>query len=166
MKKFFLMAAAALLIGSTANAQDVFKQQGGEQNIEFLFAPLGGSPIGINGIKYRKFTSASTAIRATVFLGFNSEKDIMFGFADGDQIELESVMSEFDISIAPGMEWHFAGTDKLSPYYGGEALIAFSRTTDRTESQPGLEFGEEDVVEETTKDGSLTFGVNGFCGVD
>jgi hypothetical protein len=166
MKKLFLMAAAALLIGSAATAQDVYKQQGGEQNIEFLFAPLGGSPIGINGIKYRQFTSATTAFRATVFVGFNSDKDIMMGFQDGEDIELESVMSEFNISLAPGLEWHFAGTDKLSPYYGAEALIAFSRMTDRSEGQPGLEFGEDQVVETTTKDGSLTFGVNGICGVD
>ena len=64
MKKVLIIAAAALFIGSTASAQDVMKQTGGEQNLEFLFSPLGGSPIGINGIKYRKFTSATTASTA------------------------------------------------------------------------------------------------------
>lgn len=159
------MAAAALLIGSTANAQDVMKQQGGEKNIEFLFAPLGGSPIGINGIKYRTFSDATTAFRATVFLGFSSNKDVeTIGFGD-DAVELEDVMSEFNISIAPGIEKHFAGTDRLSPYYGAEALIGFTRMTER-DQQGGGEFGQDDPVEFTTKDGSLTLGLNGICGVD
>lgn len=160
MKKYLLMAVAALLIGSTANAQDVFKQQGGEQNIEFLFAPLGGSPIGINGIKYRKFTSATTAFRATVFLGFTSETDIMLA-DDADQTELKMNMSEFNISIAPGIERHFPGTDRLSPYYGAEALIGFSNMRQKDEVLVG-----EDVEENTTKDGSLTLGANAICGVD
>lgn len=167
MKKYLLIAAAALLVVTTTNAQDVFKQQGGESNIEFLFAPLGGSPLGINGIKYRTFQDATTALRATVFLGFSSDKDInsMFFDEDGEPLELETVMSEFNISIAPGIEKHFAGTDRLSPYYGGEAIISFARMTTREEMQTNGP-GTNDVHEETTKDGSLTFGLNGICGVD
>lgn len=160
MKKIFLLAAAALLIGSTANAQDVFKQQGGEQNIEFLFAPLGGSPIGINGVKYRKFTSATTAWRATVFLGFNSATDIMLGGDDGTT-ELKMNMSEFNIQIAPGIERHFPGTDRLSPYYGAEALIGFMNTREKEEFLVG-----DDIEEGTVKNGSLTLGANAICGVD
>ena len=160
MKKIFLMAAAALLIGGTANAQDVFKQQGGEQNIEFLFAPLGGSPIGINGIKYRTFSDATTAFRATVFVGFSSDTDIMLA-EDEDQTELKMNMSEFNISIAPGIEKHFPGTDRLSPYYGAEAVISFMRMTSTDEFLSG-----DDVEEGTVKDGSLTFGANAICGVD
>ena len=92
MKKILIIAAAALFIGSTASAQDVMKQTGGEQNLEFLFAPLGGSPIGINGIKYRSFTSATTAWRASVFLGLNSETDKMMGGTEGET-ELKTTSS-------------------------------------------------------------------------
>jgi opacity protein-like surface antigen len=159
MKKLLFIAAAALLIGTTAQAQDVYKQQGGEKNIEFLFAPLGASPIGINGIKYRTFTDANTALRATVFLGFSSETDVTVA---GEE-ELNDVMSEFNISIAPGIEKHFAGTDKLSPYYGGELLIGFARESARSEFLGGT---DNSVQESTTRNGSLTLGLNGICGVD
>jgi len=162
MKKlYFLGVAVALLIGTVANGQDVFKQQGSERNIELLFTPLGGSPFGINGIKYRQFTSATTAWRATVFLGFNSDTDVMLVGEGDNEEELKSVMSEFNISIAPGIEKHFAGTDKLSPYVGGEAVIAFMRMSDKDEILVG-----EDIEEVTTRDGELTFGVNGIFGFD
>lgn len=162
MKKFLFIAAAMLLIATTSNAQDVYKQQGGEKNIEFLFAPLGSSPIGINGIKYRSFKDATTAWRATTFIGFSSETSLEVVGTGDNETELEDVMSEFNISFAPGIEKHFAGTDKLSPYYGGEILIAFTRMTDRDQQS----FDGTDVVELTTKDGSLTLGLNGICGVD
>lgn len=160
MKKLYFLVATALLIGTAANAQDVYKQQGGEKNIEFLFAPLGGSPIGINGIKYRQFNDATTALRATVFLGFNSDTDIMLA-ENEDQDELKMTDSEINISIAPGIEQHFAGTDRLSPYIGGEAIIAFMRMSEKDEILVG-----DDIEEVTTRDGALTFGVNGICGVD
>ncbi len=162
MKKFFLIAAAALLIGTAAQSQDVKKQQGGEQNLEFLFAPLSGSPIGINGIKYRKFTSATTAWRASVFLGFNTSTDKRLeGFGD-DETELKDTHSNFDIVIAPGIESHFAGTDALSPYVGAEATLGFSSTTNKNEF---LDFNDK-VYENKIKDGSISVGVNAFAGMD
>jgi len=61
MKKLFLFVAAGVFVAAAAQAQDVKKQQGGEQNLELLFAPLGGSPISTEGgIKYRQFTSATS----------------------------------------------------------------------------------------------------------
>lgn len=162
MKKFyFLLVAAALLLGTAANAQDVFKQQGSERNIELLFAPLGGNPFTINGIKYRQFTSATTAWRATVFAGFSSSTDKTIAGEGDNEEELKMVDSEFNISIAPGIEKHFAGTDRLSPYIGGEAVVAFQRMTMKEEFLVG-----DDIEEGTTKDGNLTFGVNGFFGFD
>jgi opacity protein-like surface antigen len=161
MRKILFFAAAAVFFTSAIQAQDVMKQTGGEQNLEVLFAPLGGSPIGINGIKYRKFTSATSAIRAEVFLGFNSSSDIALA---GNNVELKSSSSQFDISIAPGIERHFAGTDRLSPYVGGVVLIGFSSMTDKDEQ---LNATQDGVAGETkTTDGSLTFGANAVAGVD
>ncbi len=157
MKKSLLFAAAALLLGTAVNAQDVYKQTGGERNLEFLFAPLGGSPIGIDGIKYRSFTSATSAWRVAAFAGFNSATD---NSLDGET-ELKDVSSEFTISVRPGIERHFAGTDRLSPYYGAEALVDFRSSNDKSESLIG-----DDVEEQTTKNGSIGFGLNAIAGVD
>jgi len=157
MKKSLLLAAAALLLGTAVNAQDVYKQTGGERNLEFLFAPLGGSPIGINGIKYRSFTSATSAWRVAAFAGFNSSTDnSLVG-----ETELKDVSSEFTISVRPGIERHFAGTDRLSPYYGAEALVDFTSSNDKSEFLVG-----DDVEEGTTTNGSIGFGLNAIAGVD
>ncbi|NEN24610.1 hypothetical protein G3O08_13965 [Cryomorpha ignava] len=164
MKKVLIIAAAALFIGSAANAQDVMKQTGGEQNLEVLFAPLGGSPIGINGIKYRKFTSATTAIRATVFLGFNSTTDKTLGGGTDFEDELKTVNTSFDLSIRPGIEKHFLGTDRLSPYYGAEALIGFGTESTKDDQVYGAENEIETV--KLSSQGMLTLGVNGIAGVD
>lgn len=168
MKKVLIIAAAALFIGSTASAQDVMKQTGGEQNIEVLFAPLGGSPISIGGIKYRKFTSATTAIRGTVFLGFSSEKTIDNGqsaIVDGnEQINPMMTKGTFDIMISPGIEQHFLGTDRLSPYMGAEVNLGFGNSSTKFVQPNDDNTDFVDAGKSTT--GSLSLGANAFTGVD
>ncbi len=159
-----MIAAAAIFTGSFANAQDIYKQTGGEQNIEFLFAPLGGSPIGINGIRYRKFTSATTAYRAEVFLGYNSQTTISTGNGSDGNIDLKTTNSEFDISIAPGIERHFPGTDRLSPYVGGVVLVGFGRSG--TSREAIVLNTAEDIETLKASNGSITFGANAVCGMD
>jgi len=168
MKKVLIIAAAALFIGSTASAQDVMKQTGGEQNLEVMFAPLGGSPISIGGIKYRKFTSATTAIRGTVFLGFNSTKTVDNSqgaiFDENEMINPMTTNSSFDIMISPGIEQHFLGTDRLSPYIGGELNLGFGNSSTKMQApnEEGTDF--EDAGKTTT--GSLSAGATAFAGVD
>lgn len=159
MKKILIIAVAALFVGSAAKAQDVMKQTGGEQNFEVLFKPLGGSPIGINGIKYRKFTSATSAIRATVFVGFGSSTDII-----NEDPEMKSSSSNFDISIRPGIEQHFVGTDRLSPYVGGEAIIGFSTSGTKTDTQDPTDPDNFEALK--TSSGVFSVGVNAIAGMD
>ena len=160
-----MIAAAALFIGSTAIAQqDVKKQTGGEQNLEFLFAPLGGSPIGINGIKYRKFSDATTAMRATVFLGFGSTTTKGLGGGTDGKGELKTTNSNFSISIQPGIEKHFVGTDRLSPYYGAEAMIGFGTRSQKNDRIYGTDESVKSV--KTSSQGNLGIGVNAFAGMD
>ncbi|MFN2430938.1 MAG: hypothetical protein ABR574_13040, partial [Cryomorphaceae bacterium] len=162
MKKVLLIAVAALFAASAAQSQDVYKQTGGEKNLEVLFAPLGGSPIGINGIKFRTFTSATTAIRGEVFLGFNSSADKRLETdSEGDEQELKDSESAFDISVNIGIENHFAGTDRLSPYVGVVGIVGFSNSTEKSEFLSGT-----DIEEGTTKNGSLSFGANAVAGCD
>ena len=56
MKKIAMIALGACMFTATADAQ---KQTGGENNLQVLFAPLGGSPISLNGggISFRKVAS-------------------------------------------------------------------------------------------------------------
>ncbi|MFT4771454.1 MAG: outer membrane protein W [Cryomorphaceae bacterium] len=159
MKKIFVIAAAALLIGSTANAQDVKKQQGGERNLEVLFTPFGDSPIGINGIKYRSFTSATNAWRANVSLGFNTTSDKREEGADNT--ELVNSTNNFNIGIAPGYEWHFPGTDRLSPYVGAEVSLTF-----RSNGGTDEVLVATDVVELENSMSTFGAGAGVFAGFD
>lgn len=162
MKKVLLIAVVAVFTASAAFSQDVYKQTGGEKNLEVLFAPLGGSPIGINGIKFRSFTSATTAFRGEVFLGFNSSADKRIELdSDNEERELKDSESGFDITVNAGIENHFAGTDRLSPYVGIVGVIGFSNSTEKMEF-----LNNTDIEENKTTNGSLSFGANAVAGCD
>jgi hypothetical protein len=160
MKKVLLIGFA-LVFAVATQAQEVRKQTGGEKNLEFLFSPLGGNPVSISGIKYRKFTSATEALRATVFLGFNSSTD-KFLAENEDQTELKDTESNWDVSVAVGKEWHFAGTDNLSPYVGAEVLVGYGQ--DRTKME--MLDADEDIQDVTTTQGMFMAGLNALAGCD
>jgi hypothetical protein len=159
-KTIALLFIAVFAVGYTYAQQN--KQVAGSKNLEVLFAPLGGSPISLGGIKYRSFSSETSAMRVAVFVGLQSSTDVMLGGSDGET-EMNSKSGSFDISVRPGLEKHFTGTDKLSPYIGGEVLIGFSSESQIDEN---YDFFEDEIYEETTKNGSLTFGLNALAGVD
>jgi hypothetical protein len=160
MKKSLSLLMLAMFTIGFMQAQD--KQVAGSQNLEFLVAPLSGNPVSIAGIKYRSFSTESSAIRVTVFLGYDTSTDVSLGGEDGET-EFNSTSSSFDISVRPGIEKHFTGTDKLSPYYGGELLVGFSSSSDKEEE---YDFFEEETYETTVKDGMVTFGANAIAGFD
>lgn len=166
MKKTLLTAAVVALLGSASFAQEEggMKFADGDKNLEFNFAPLGGSPLGLNnGIKLRMF-SADAAIRIGVNLGGSSSNTItQDADSDLDLEELKDKESEMMISIRPGYEMHMAGTDRLSPYMGGELDITMKSTKKVEQTQAG-----EDVVTTTTKnaDGYFQLGLNLVAGAD
>jgi opacity protein-like surface antigen len=165
MKRVMMLAAAALMIGGTAQSQDVMKQTGGEKNIEVQFAPFGGSPISMGGIRYRTFQSASMAYRAEVFLGFGSNTDVIGVATNGDEATRSS--NTFNIEINPGIEWHLPGTDRLSPYYGAALNLGYSRTGSKTD-ELGFSEGNLIVLEdvETRSDASMRLGLFAIGGFD
>lgn len=164
MKKRVLLIAAitaGVFTTSNVNAQD-FKPAGGEKNIEVNFAPLGGSPISINNLRFRYFMSSDMALRVGFSVASSSNTTINSG--NVNSVELESKTSNFGLAINPGIEKHFAGTDRLSPYVGAELNFAMNSTT-QTAEQLNATFdgvaGESEV-----KDGSTTFGLNLLIGAD
>jgi hypothetical protein len=161
MKKVALFFAFAIACVSGAFAQ---KQTGGEKNLEVQFAPLGGNPVSISGIRLRLFNSESSAIRIGLFVGGSSSDDVtaQAGEFSADSPELHDISKEFSFSLRPGYEMHFAGTDRLSPYIGGEILIGISRSTTDEE----VANSDDSVGTITTKDGSTTFGLNAVAGCD
>lgn len=165
-KKVLLVAAIAAGIFTTneLNAQD-FKPSGGEKNIEVNFAPLGGNPISINNLRFRYFSSSDMAIRVGFSVSSSSETTPS-EVADGSTtVELEDKSSSFGLTINPGIEKHFEGTDRLSPYVGAVLNFTTISTTDvDQELDPSTATG--DTYESETTGGSTTFGLNLVLGAD
>ena len=168
MKKVALFFAFAVACVSGTFAQ---KQTGGEKNFEVQFAPLGGNPVSISGIRFRMFNTESSAFRIGLFVG--GTKDVTVntqpGQVEQDQPELLTTDRSFNFSIRPGYEKHFAGTDRLSPYIGGELLIGLGRTSTETEKYGDASFdngAQYSVWTTTEKNGTFDLGVNILFGTD
>jgi len=183
MKKILLFALGACMFTATADAQ---KQAGGENNLQVLFAPLGGSPISLNygGISYRKFSSDGTsAWRLNLFIGLNNKTEVVgqpdtshagSGVLGSTKPQADKTTSGMTISLRPGYEKHFAGTESLSPYWGAELWFTMvtakeeedNVVTNATTANPDA---TDWMVLTTTKTGdgaSTTFGVGLIAGFD
>lgn len=170
MKKALLFFALILVAATGTYAQ---KQTGGEKNLEVQFAPLGGNPVSIAGIRMRIFNSETSAVRIGLFLGGTTDREITAQpgetGGDTDSPELVNTDRTFSVSLRPGYEKHFAGTDRLSPYVGAEVLFTLNRQTNIEESYSTNSFTDPDskvLWETTTTDGSTIFGLNLVAGTD
>lgn len=130
-----------------------------------------GNTLGIAGLRGRYFLSDDAAVRANLDINYNSNSTVTQQ-AQGSQEELQRTTNAFNIDIRPGYEVHLSGTDRLSPYFGGELPIIYQATSLKAERQVG------NSVEETTikngqvngngpaQQGFLSLGLNGVAGAD
>ena len=161
MKKYLLAATA--FVASVASTQAQFRPAGGEKNLEVMIAPLQGSPVSIGGIKLRKWGSATSAKRISVFLGYdNSSKVTQDEDSQTQAPELKTTNSSITVSLQPGFEKHKTGTERLSPYMGGYLDLSFGTTNKKEENQqPGNKVGYTQ-----TKGSNLGVGLNAVAGFD
>lgn len=161
MKRVVLLTAIAATTIGTMSAQN--KPAAGEHTLEVNFAPLGGSPVSIAGIKYRSFSSETSAFRLGIFLGYgNTSKVTQDEDAANSLVELKDTDGNFSINLQPGIEKHFTGTDRLSPYIGGVLNLGYGMTNKREEQQ----VLNNAVGAKITKGGSLDIGLNAVAGFD
>ena len=187
MKKVLLSAAllGGMMFG--ANAQDEatpassgYKQEAGNKTIEIRFNPSSIFNAGaadannqfslFDGLKFRSFTSETSAYRLGVDLTMNSATAITRQEAT-DVTELKTKTSDFSLMLKPGIEKHFASSERLSPYVGAELLIGFKTTTEKEEYDADATATGNDVKEKTSKNGNngngyFKLGLGGVAGVD
>jgi hypothetical protein len=177
MKKrvFFIAAlAAAVFTSNDLNAQEDggMRPAGGEKNIEVNFTPLGGAPISINTLRFRYFMSSDMAVRVGFSLSLAGTSSTTLAAsndpnaAPNTNVELESGTSTFGLTINPGIEKHFAQTDRLSPYVGAAINFSMTSSTSTGEAFDGSTTAPDDKIEGETTNGSTTFGVNLLMGAD
>ena len=175
-KTFLLLASVAFLF--TANAQEGgFKQAAGDKALEVNFAPLGGNPLGISGIQFKSYSSETSAFRLNIFIGRSSETKILNQGGDTlagttfPTLETKQKKSSLEIGLRPGIEKHFVGTDRLSPYIGAELDFAKKFSTLKADSMltddvtPPTKY-DLYTIKTTGKDGFLRVGVNLVAGFD
>ena len=168
---FALLVAAAALTTSVSAQNEAknqtssdFKFSGGDMNLEIQMASpfAAGEPFSLDGVKFRYFLSNTSAFRLNVNVNASSETEITDQEdTDADLLELKKKTADFEFKIAPGYEMHFSGTNKLSPYVGGDVVLNFARNSVKTDDQVANE-----VVYDKTSNGSFTFGLNGVAGFD
>ena len=168
---FALLVAAAALTTSVSAQNEAknqtssdFKFSGGDMNLEIQMASpfAAGEPFSLDGVKFRYFLSNTSAFRLNVNVNASSETEITDQEdTDADLLELKKKTADFEFKIAPGYEMHFSGTNKLSPYVGGDIVLDFQRSSKNVESQP-----DEDLIYKKTTSGSFAFGLNGVAGFD
>ena len=171
MKKF-IIAASLLAVALTSNAQDTYKFAAGDNNFEFSSAPFSGSPLGLPQIKYRRFLSESLAFRLGLNVTMTSKSSItpdesnLAGAPAGAMIDLTRKESSFGWELAPGIEKHFAGTDRLSPYVGAELRVAGKSSTVTDETQAADGKINTTTTKNDNKGGFMAFGLNLVAGAD
>jgi len=133
MKKTIFSVLAAVTVATSAMAQD-YKQAAGNKSLEFQLAPLGGSPISIGGISFRKFTTDKMAWRVNAFIGMSSKSDkpVPADTASG-KLETTHKSSTFNVTLQPGVIWFMEGTDRLAPYWGAQIDFGMQMSTDKAQ---------------------------------
>ncbi len=148
------------------NAQEVgYKPVAGDVTAELgLTGGLGNTSVAIADqgfgagamFKGRYFTTDKMAYRATVVIGNTDTED---NKTSNTVVE----DSDFNLGLGFGIEKHFTGTERLSPYVGGDILIGFANQKQTTTYTPTN--GTPQVME-TTGPNSFNFGVRGVFGAD
>jgi Outer membrane protein beta-barrel domain len=129
-----ILSLAMVAMGVAAFAQ---KPAAGDKTAEFnLNFQTGGAPVsyglgslalpGTPELRLRYFLADDMAARVRFGLGSSSNTASQVATIGGTDITAETKTSSgFGIAITPGIEKHFAGSDKLSPYVGAELPIGF-----------------------------------------
>ncbi len=163
MKKLFALAGALALTGTSlaqkATTDSPFSIEG-----QFGFNASSLS-FDAPAIRFRYFVTDNIAARLTLGLDNNSET---FNYYEVDSNNSGGAGTEVNknngFSIAIGGEYHFTGTEKLSPYAGLDIIIGGGTNTNEWTNYNGLGYQNNFTREITAKTSS--FGVNLVAGAD
>lgn len=166
MKKLFL-SLALVAAGVAAYAQ---KPAAGDMTLETQFSLDMGGPNGFTTpeIRYRYFLSEGMAARVRLGINSASNTRAIDNGAVNNKETGEIKTSQFGFELGLGIEKHLSGTNKLSPYFGGELFLGSqgAAQTTATGSNDGLTWtGKEDTYE-TSGGGTFNLGLKGVFGAD
>ncbi|MBY0426168.1 MAG: hypothetical protein K2Q22_11065, partial [Cytophagales bacterium] len=136
-----------------ATPPEDLKPEEGNITAEVNFTPFGGTPIGISYIRGRFFVSDLVAIRAGVTLSVQTQNVP----TNTNTINYSGGGSMVTWGILPGVEFHFEGTRRLSPFVGAQLdLLARNAGYTQTTTPTG---GSASTIAVT---GALYDGTSGY----
>lgn len=169
MKKLILSSAFAAL-SMLAIAQ---KPTAGSKTAEVNFTGAGLMSFSYTTpeLRFRHFASDNMAYRLRTSFGMTSSTNNILNAGVGVDVT-KKTNSGFNLTIAPGIEKHFAGTAKLSPYYGAQLNLSYG-TGGSVEYTNAVDDGTgsytliaKDNSSTTKTGGTLGLGVGAFMGAD
>lgn len=172
MKKLLLSLSVAVL-GLTAQAQD-FKPAKGDVTTEFgLTGGINNTNFELNDgaglLRFRYFQKENLAFRLGFNVGSISEKGNAYGTGANENKTGSAKSTETQFLINLGVEKHFAGTERLSPYVGADFLIGSASNKTTFENATGSVANPtyvEAVSSETKGPGSTILGLRAVVGAD
>lgn len=158
MKK--LLVASAIALFATVSAQE-YKPTTGDVTVDLgVSGGLGNTSIGLAdggaAFKVRYFKTDKLAYRFTMVLANNND-------TDNPSNTVVTKDNDFALALGVGAEKHFAGTDRLSPYIGGDILIGYASQNTKTTNSP---VGGPVSVSEVKGPNTFGAGVRGVFGAD
>lgn len=175
MKKAFLVLGfVATAFAAKAQVNDEFKTFKPKKNDVTTELGLAG---GLNNadfnlnegssglLRFRYFVKENLAFRLGVNVSASSDKSKFYGTGADLNKEGELVKRTTGFLLNLGMEKHFSGTPRLSPYVAGDLLLGVSGQSSKAENTNG-EMYVSQFSSKVTGPGSFSFGVRGVVGAD
>lgn len=162
MKKLVLIVGVAFF-GMSANAQMAEGSHTLEVQLGTSFGG-GNSLLSAPGIKYRYFLNENMAIRFGLGYDASTSEDVSAENGDGTGALGTLTMSNSGYYVAPGFEYHFGATERLSPYAGLDLIIGGGSYTEDGANHDGSGYMLDYTSENENKYSS--FGVNLLAGFD
>ncbi|WP_114777482.1 BT1926 family outer membrane beta-barrel protein [Botryobacter ruber] len=152
MKNKLVLLLMMLVLAAGANAQDSNKAATGNTTAEIGLNFNNGTFLQGGNLRFRHFMADDMAVRLGLGANYNYNK-----------ISEDANSSVFSLRIAPGIEKHFAGTEKLSPYVGAELPIGF---TTASYEDANFEYRGASAPGTNANRSNFNIGLNAVAGVD
>ena len=146
---------------------DTYKPEQGMLAIEVVFNPATifnsnragqtfslPSSGGLNqGIKIREYMGNHKVSRGTFLFGIQNRNvaTVLFD-SKGDRVDAQDSYFQWALQFRPGVEYHFDGTKRLSPYVGGELILGFGSNKYTTESLNASDEIQTSTIKNGTRD--------------
>lgn len=163
------MKKLSLLVGGLALSTAVFAQKPDASVPSTLEGQIGwnASTLSFNApsLRYRYFLQDNIAVRVTLGIANSSNTQNFFE----DEAENTDGTGTYEtktgaLNAAVGAEYHFAGTDRLSPYAGIDIMFGSGKVTTEGTNSDGATWIDD--YSESSEAKTSMFGVNLVAGTD